>query len=81
MNCGLELKLKIRRNSPVVSIYMINTVKTLANDNKHDTIGRSCRNGEGLTLPFKGVSFVEGITCTFGIFGIDELLFSSLILA
>lgn len=61
---------------------MISTVKTLANDNKHDTMGRSCRSAEGPTLPFKGASFVDvGITCAFGIFGIDDLLFSSLILA
>lgn len=63
-------------------MYMINTVKTLANDSKHDTIGRSCRSADGPTLFFKGVSFVDvGIPCTFGIFGIVDLLFSSLILA
>lgn len=61
---------------------MINTVKTLANDSKHDMNGSSCRNADGPAWPFKDGSFVDAaiVVCALGMFGNLDLLFSSLIL-
>lgn len=42
-----QYNLSFKINVPVVSMYTINTLKTVANDRRHAATGSICRNGDG----------------------------------